>query len=119
MVGWNITQLFELTTVKITVKIQTAKYVKKEHCSSFRKKAFVKRKYSGLDGLQMWKVVLVWDTCDHCFLKKAVLVRLVKMTKKDDRISPVSMTELYFCKDNTYFTKIINTKHETFVLFYQ
>ena len=26
---------------------------------------------------------------------------------------------LYFCKDNTYFTKIINIKHETFILFYQ
>ena len=29
------------------------------------------------------------------------------------------LQSLYFCKDNTYFTKIINIKHETFVLFYQ
>ena len=27
--------------------------------------------------------------------------------------------QLYFCNDNTYFKKIINIKHETFVLFYE
>ena len=31
----------------------------------------------------------------------------------------INFHDLYFCKDNTYFTKAINIKHETFVLFYQ
>ena len=50
----------------------------------------------------------------------SLICLLVKQTSKirgpDSRL--VLEAILYFCKDNTYFTKI-NIKHETFVLFYQ
>ena len=47
-------------------------------------------------------------------LARLIVVRLLDVDK-----GQVLQSGLYFCKDNTYFTKIINMKHETFVLFYQ
>ena len=47
----------------------------------------------------------------YCYIKGSIILLFISQRR--------NIRDLYFCKDNTYFTKIMNIKHETFVLLYQ